>query len=84
MAALISLLNEARLASSNTTLGFVNPLFYQHPEVFTDITVGTNAEEDPSHHGGKVGWNCEKGWDAVSGLGTPNFPKLLELVESLA
>ena len=82
-AAVISLLNQERLAKSGKTLGFVNPLFYQNPQIFTDITKGTNAEIDPSGHGGDVGWNCEKGWDAVTGLGTPNFPAMLKLVKSL-
>ena len=82
MAAVISLLNEERLATGKT-LGFVNPLFYANPGVFNDITVGTNAELDQSHHGGNVGWDCEEGWDAVSGLGTPNFPKMLQLVKTL-
>jgi len=83
-AAIISRLNEERLASGGKTLGFINPLLYSNPSVLNDITVGTNAVQDSSHHGGKVGWNCTKGWDAVTGLGTPNFPKLLELVRKTA
>ena len=82
-AAVISLLNQERLASGGTTLGHIAPLLYANPSALNDITQGTNAETDPSGHGGKAGWNCEQGWDAVSGLGTPNFPKLLELVKSL-
>ena len=26
----------------------------------------------------KYGWNCTKGWDPVTGFGTPSFPKLLK------
>lgn len=29
-----------------------------------------------------AGWNATRGWDAVTGLGTPNFGKLLELMET--
>jgi tripeptidyl-peptidase-1 len=27
-----------------------------------------------------AGWNATAGWDAVTGLGTPVFPRLLELI----
>merc|ERR1711982_102296 len=30
----------------------------------------------------KSGWKCTDGWDAVTGLGTPQFPKLLNVVRS--
>ena len=83
-AAVVSLLNQERLASGGTTLGHIAPLLYANPSALNDITKGTNAVKDASGHGGEVGWNCEEGWDAVSGLGTPNFPKLLQLVKSLS
>jgi len=41
-AGLISLLNEARAQKGCGPLGFLNPLFYQHPEMFNDITIGNN------------------------------------------
>merc|ERR1712039_260297 len=42
---IISLLNEECLSASggSKTLGFVNPLFYQNADAFTDITQGSNA-----------------------------------------
>merc|ERR1712066_101172 len=76
--AIISLLNEVCLSASSgsKTLGFVNPLFYQNVDAFTDITVGSNAigQNKPS------GWKCTEGWDAVTGLGTPKFDKLEAVV----
>jgi len=76
--AIISLLNEECLAASagKKTLGFVNPLFYQNPDAFNDVTVGSNAigENQAS------GWKCTKGWDAATGLGSPDFPKLQSVV----
>jgi tripeptidyl-peptidase-1 len=80
-AAIISLLNEECLSVSGgkKTLGFINPLFYQHPEVFTDITKGDNAKG--LNLG--CGWSASEGWDAATGLGTPNFPKLQALVKTV-
>merc|ERR1712194_659556 len=76
--AIISLLNEECLSASDgkKTLGFVNPLFYQNAGAFTDITKGSNAIGANA----KSGWKCTEGWDAVTGLGTPRFTKLQDVV----
>lgn len=39
--------------------------------VFNDITMGGNQGC------GTAGYTAVPGWDPVTGLGTPNFPKLL-------
>jgi subtilase family serine protease len=74
--ALVALINDARLAAKKPPLGHLNYLIYQHPDAFTDITVGNN-----SIGRGMVplpaGWQCAVGWDPVTGLGTPRFDKLL-------
>merc|ERR1712176_378835 len=77
--AVISLLNEDCLAASggSKTLGFVNPLFYANPDAFNDITKGNNAVGENTGNG----WKCTEGWDAATGLGTPNFSKLQAVVE---
>lgn len=77
--AVISLLNEECLSASGgkKTLGFVNPLFYQNADAFTDITKGSNAIGNNK----KSGWKCTEGWDAVTGLGTPQFTKLQSVVK---
>ncbi|KIK62569.1 hypothetical protein GYMLUDRAFT_242721 [Collybiopsis luxurians FD-317 M1] len=69
-AGVVALLNDYRLASGKTTLGFLNPLFYRNPLVFNDITEGSNPGCDTE------GFSATKGWDPVTGLGTPNFVKL--------
>ena len=38
LAGIIGQLNAARAKVGKGTLGFLNPLIYQHPEVFNDIT----------------------------------------------
>ena len=43
VAGIVSLLNDARLAQNKSSLGLVNPLFYAHPEAFTDIIGGQNS-----------------------------------------
>ena len=76
-AGLISLLNEARLDAGKPPLGFLNPWLYANPSIFTDVTVGTNAigrGTGPLPYG----FNCSKGWDPATGLGTPWFPAMLK------
>merc|ERR1711981_520703 len=76
--AVISLLNNVCLSASGgkKTLGFVNPLLYKNPDAFNDITKGNNAIGNNA----KSGWKCTEGWDAVTGLGTPQFTKLQNVV----
>ncbi|GIC88032.1 S53 family peptidase [Aspergillus udagawae] len=75
-AAILTRINEERLAVGKSTVGFVNPVLYAHPEVFNDITQGSNPGC------GTQGFSAAKGWDPVTGLGTPNYPALLELFMS--
>ncbi|TDL29664.1 tripeptidyl peptidase A [Rickenella mellea] len=74
-AGFVSLLNDARLSRGLPPLGFLNPFLYSRGLTgLTDITVGSNPGC------GTPGFNATKGWDPVTGLGTPNFGKLKELV----
>ena len=76
-AAIVSLLNEARMAQGKPRLGFLNPFIYKHPDAFRDVTVGSNKIDRYSQPF-QYGWDCTEGWDAATGHGTPNFPKLLK------
>jgi len=74
-AAVVALLNDARLASGKPVLGFLNPLLYSKGVPgFNDIDVGNNPGC------GTLGFNATKGWDPVTGLGTPDFGKLKDLI----
>ncbi|TGO60885.1 hypothetical protein BOTNAR_0138g00120 [Botryotinia narcissicola] len=73
----INLINEERLAVGKSTVGFINPVLYANPHVLNDITNGSNP------NCGTAGFSAVSGWDPVTGLGTPNYPKLLELFLSL-
>ncbi|GAA0531231.1 kumamolisin [Rhizomicrobium palustre] len=67
-AGLFALLNAGR----GTPIGQPHTLLYQNPSAFRDITVGDNKE-------GKVGFDARPGWDAVTGLGSPNGEALVEV-----
>ena len=76
-AAIVSLLNEARLQAGKPAMGYLNPFIYKNANAFRDVTVGSNK----INRGGgafKYGWECKEGWDPATGHGTPIFPKLLQ------
>ncbi|RPD61015.1 subtilisin-like protein [Lentinus tigrinus ALCF2SS1-7] len=75
MAAILSGINDARLAIGKKPIGFINPTIYSSTfqKAFNDITNGTNPGC------GTAGFYAQPGWDPVTGVGTPNFPKLLAL-----
>ncbi|KAI1365875.1 peptidase S8/S53 domain-containing protein [Xylaria arbuscula] len=87
-AGIVGLLNDARLRAKLPPVGFLNPLLYLNPGALNDITLGgsTGCDGTERFHGAPNGspvipyasWNATTGWDPVSGLGTPNFPKLLK------
>ena len=76
-ASLINLINEQRLLFGKSPVGFVNPALYQNPWVLNDIKNGSNPGC------GTDGFSAVEGWDPVTGLGTPNFPRMLALFLSL-
>jgi len=76
-AGMVTLLNNVRLEQGKT-LGFLNPLLYANTQAFTDITKGNND----LHNDGN-GWIATSGWDPATGLGTPKFAKLVEVIRNL-
>lgn len=87
-AAIISLLNNARLSVGQAPLGFLNPWLYSvGVEGLTDIVdggsdgcTGTDIYSGlPTPYVPYASWNATTGWDPVTGLGTPNFELLLNL-----
>ncbi|KAF9266301.1 subtilisin-like protein [Marasmius fiardii PR-910] len=74
-AAVLVLLNDARLGRGLPSLGFLNPLLYSKGfNALNDIIDGNNPRC------GTPGFNATRGWDPVSGLGTPDFQKLKDVV----
>ncbi|TAQ90266.1 hypothetical protein B7494_g1422 [Chlorociboria aeruginascens] len=68
----ITRINEERINAGKGPIGFLNPSLYANPGMLNDIVNGTNPGCNT------VGFSAVPGWDPVSGLGTPNFPKMLE------
>jgi tripeptidyl-peptidase-1 len=63
---IISLVNDALIASGKPSLGFLNPWIYSKGyKGFTDITKGS------SHGCDTDGFAAAPGWDPVTGFGTP-------------
>ena len=88
-AAMIALLNDARLKAKLPPMGFLNPWVYTvGPLVLNDIAKGgsTGCDGHGRFNGKPNGspvvpyasWNATKGWDPVTGWGTPNFTKMLK------
>lgn len=73
VASLINRVNEERLAVGKSPVGFVNPTFYKNPAIFNDIISGNNSIC------GSLPFNATPGWDPTTGLGTINYPKLLDV-----
>lgn len=94
LAGLISLINEERLNNGKKPVGHINPALYLAkqtvPGTFRDVVVGTNKDGDIQAKCSAYPTTCEygfyaaPGWDPSSGLGTPNFPVLLEFMMDIA
>ena len=69
--AILTLINEIRLNLGKSTIGFINPVLYANPDALNDITSGGNPGC------GTPGFTATTGWDPVTGLGTPSYPRLL-------
>ena len=73
----ITLINEQRANAGKGPAGFLNPTFYANPSIFNDITSGGNQGC------GTPGFTAVTGWDPVTGLGTPNYTKMLPVFMNL-
>jgi hypothetical protein len=63
---------------AGSDLGYINPALYQlaadstkYAADFFDVTIGNNQTTSIP------GYSASEGWDAVTGLGTPNAANLL-------
>jgi tripeptidyl-peptidase-1 len=65
------------LAGKNP-VGFINQVLYKHPELFNDVKVGNNLG-----CGVDTAFKADDGWDPVTGLGSLDFGKLLDLYMNL-
>ncbi|KAH9174164.1 subtilisin-like protein [Lactarius sanguifluus] len=78
VAGIISLLNDYRLSQGKPPLGFLNPWLYGAAgglNGFNDIVSGSNPGCDTN------GFYAVVGWDPVTGLGTPDFVRLMHTLD---
>lgn len=70
LGSILTLINQDRFDAGLSSVGFINPVAYAHPEAFNDITEGNNPGC------ATAGFAAAPGWDPVTGLGTPDYQKL--------
>ena len=74
LAAIFSLVNDDMIGKGKPPMGFLNPWLYSAGHKgFMDVVHGSAVGC------GTHGFPAKKGWDAVTGFGTPWFPSIREL-----
>ncbi|KAH9012365.1 subtilisin-like protein [Lactarius pseudohatsudake] len=75
VAGIISLLNDYQISQGKPPLGFLNPWIYGSGlNGFNDIVSGSNPGCNTD------GFSAVVGWDPVTGLGTPDFLRLMYIL----
>ncbi|KAH9166016.1 subtilisin-like protein [Lactarius sanguifluus] len=75
VAGIISLLNDYLISRGKVSLGFLNPWLYgTGKNGLTDITSGSNPGCNTD------GFSAVEEWDPVTGVGTPDFQRLLAIL----
>jgi kumamolisin len=64
-AALIARINSSR----GNPVGYIHPLLYRNPTALSDVTQGNNGD-----------FQAAAGWDACTGLGSPNGQKVASVI----
>ena len=67
MAAITAIANSASVAAGGRRLGPANEFLYAHPEIFHDVTLGTNGIAGAAH-----AYPAGPGYDMATGLGSPD------------
>lgn len=85
VAGIMSIVNSARVKAGKSKLGFANPTLYaiaaNNPDAFNDVTEGDNKCTETLCC--STGFSAAAGWDATTGLGTPNVAKLVAAAKAL-
>merc|ERR1719384_228909 len=85
VAGMISMINYARIKAGKTSLGFLNPTLYSlydsDPDLyFNDVTEGYNIGCEVDEN---IGFYAAKGWEPLTGVGTPKFSRLYDALLNL-
>ncbi|KAI0827003.1 subtilisin-like protein [Trametes gibbosa] len=80
IASIFALVNDRLASAGRPPLGFLNPWLYKEGyKALTDITEGASSITCSANDTARVVVAGE-GWDPVTGLGTPSFDKLLQVL----
>ena len=75
----MALLNAVLLSRNQAPLGFVNPALYA---LYGESTVGFDVVDGNNvHKPCSEGFSAARGWDPISGLGTPLWTTLQKLLD---
>lgn len=77
-ASIITLINSERMPAGKGPLGFINPVLYGNPDILNDIVTGANQG-----CGIDQAFRATRGWDAVTGLGSPDYERMRQFFMSL-
>jgi tripeptidyl-peptidase-1 len=78
-ASIIAKINDVRLSMGKNTVGFVNPVLYSKSHLMNDVYQGQNYGCGQT----EFAFQATSGWDPVTGLGTPDFERLVGLFKNL-
>ncbi|MCJ7638246.1 MAG: S53 family peptidase, partial [Nitrososphaeraceae archaeon] len=86
-AGILTHLNAYQLSKGRPLLGYVNQLLYKlyeiNPNSFHDILVGDSSCTEYQCCGREFGFLATKGFDPVSGLGSPNVGEIKKTLDKL-
>lgn len=90
-AGIVALLNDYQASKGRPSLGFLNPWLYSlgsmaNGKGLKDITTGGNNVGSCNYLEGctlskTLGYNVTEGWDPVTGLGSPIFSQLAQILD---
>ncbi|KAH9919448.1 subtilisin-like protein [Epithele typhae] len=80
VSSIVALLNDRLASAGRPPLGWLNPWLYGEARgAFTDVVAG-NSSIQCSGDAEPRGFDAVEGWDPVTGLGSPDFDKLLAVL----
>ncbi|KAK0512051.1 hypothetical protein JMJ35_005179 [Cladonia borealis] len=77
-ASIITLINSERMHAGKGPVGFINPVLYSSPYILNDVVTGANQG-----CGVDQAFRATRGWDAVTGLGSPDYELMRQLFINL-
>ena len=78
VASILTMINNERLNLGKGPVGFINPVLYSHSYMLNDVTTGYNEG-----CGYSPAFRASSSWDAVTGLGTPDYARMAKVFVSL-